>query len=183
MKIDREQITAVALDVLQAEGLDGLGMRPLAARLGVRASALYWHVEDKEQLYALMAGHFYRHAFRQAEAAGDAAGWLKALADGFRAILLQYRDSARLCAIAPPVAAASADEADRLAAPLVAMGMARASALSAIASVLALTLGWAVYEQSSAMHAHLAEMFDFDQAFAESLEAIVAGWATATGGR
>ena len=177
MKTDQDQIIAAALDILKAGGLDGLSMRALAARLGVRASALYWHVADKDRLYALMAGHFYRSAYEGARGAADARAWLAALGREFRAGLLAFPDSARLCAMAPPVADHSPETRSSLARQLVGFGLDEERALNAIASVLALTLGWVVYEQSSTMHDHLAGMLNIDQAYEAGLRASVEGMA------
>lgn len=175
MKLDRDQIVVAALELMQTEGLDALAMRSLAARLGVRASALYWHVADKNRLYALMAEHFYRMAYMAAGAAPDAASWLETLGRQFRANLLAYRDSARLCALASPSAGNTPEAKQRLTVQLNAFGMAEEPALQAIASVLALTLGWVVYEQSENMHDHLRGMLDFDTAYEAGLRAIVEG--------
>lgn len=174
MKLDRERIIDGAFALIAAEGLDGLAMRPLAARLGVRASALYWHVPDKQQLYGLMAARLYRAAHERTLGAADARAWLESLGHGLHAALLQVRDSARLCALAPPQDT-GADAGTRLAAPLVAMGLPQARALDAIASVLSLTLGWVVYEQSRALHAHLTGMLDPLSAYATGLGALVEG--------
>lgn len=175
MKLDAPQITQAALELLQADGLDGLSMRTLAAKLGVRASALYWHVADKDRLYALMAAQFYASAYTCANEAGSARAWLEALGRQFRAVLLDYRDSARLCAIAPPDEPRSPEITGRITARLVGLGMAESEALGAIASVLALTLGWVVYEQSRSMHEHLAGMMDLDATFSDGLVALLDG--------
>ena len=44
-----------ALDLLDEAGMDGLTVRALAARLGVQAPALYWHVRNKQALLDEMA--------------------------------------------------------------------------------------------------------------------------------
>src|SRR5499427_9941909 len=54
-QVTRERIVQGALEVLNKEGFDGLTMRRLAERLGIKAASLYNHVTDKDQLLALMA--------------------------------------------------------------------------------------------------------------------------------
>ena len=44
-----------ALPLVDEVGIDGLSMRALADRLGVKAASLYWHLRDKEQLLELLA--------------------------------------------------------------------------------------------------------------------------------
>lgn len=54
-RITREQILAAAMELLDQRGLPDLTMRKLAAELGVRPSALYWHFPDKQTLLARLA--------------------------------------------------------------------------------------------------------------------------------
>jgi AcrR family transcriptional regulator len=51
--LTREQIVSAAIDQLDAEGLEGLNMRALGARLGSAATAVYWHVGSKANLISL----------------------------------------------------------------------------------------------------------------------------------
>src|SRR5207247_9590649 len=51
--LTREQIVSAAIDLLDADGLEGLNMRALGQRLGSAATAVYWHVGSKENLIAL----------------------------------------------------------------------------------------------------------------------------------
>ena len=48
-----DRIVATAVELLDAEGLDGLTMRRLADRLGSGAMSLYWHVDNKEAVFDL----------------------------------------------------------------------------------------------------------------------------------
>lgn len=51
--LTREKIVKAAIDLLDAEGLEGLNMRSLGERLGSAATAVYWHVGSKANLIAL----------------------------------------------------------------------------------------------------------------------------------
>jgi AcrR family transcriptional regulator len=51
--LTRGQIVQAAIELLDAEGLEGLNMRALGQRLGSAATAVYWHVGSKENLIAL----------------------------------------------------------------------------------------------------------------------------------
>ena len=48
-----ERIVATAVELLDAEGVEGLKMRRLADRLGSGAMSLYWHVDNKEEVFDL----------------------------------------------------------------------------------------------------------------------------------
>jgi AcrR family transcriptional regulator len=51
--LTREQIVTAAIELLDADGLEGLSMRALGKRLGSAATAVYWHVGSKDNLIAL----------------------------------------------------------------------------------------------------------------------------------
>jgi len=53
--LTREEIVRSAIELLEAEGLEGLNMRALGKRLGSAATAVYWHVGSKDNLIALAA--------------------------------------------------------------------------------------------------------------------------------
>jgi AcrR family transcriptional regulator len=52
--LSRQQIVKTAMLVLDEEGVAGLSMRKLAARLGAGATSLYWHVPTKDDLVDLL---------------------------------------------------------------------------------------------------------------------------------
>jgi AcrR family transcriptional regulator len=51
--LTREQIVRTAIELLDAEGLEGLSMRGLGVRLGSAATAVYWHIKSKDHLVRL----------------------------------------------------------------------------------------------------------------------------------
>jgi AcrR family transcriptional regulator len=57
--LSREQIVQTAMTTLDTEGLAGLSMRKLAARLGSGATSLYWHVPTKDDLIDLVIDEIY----------------------------------------------------------------------------------------------------------------------------
>ncbi|MFT4229789.1 MAG: TetR/AcrR family transcriptional regulator C-terminal domain-containing protein [Microbacterium sp.] len=97
-RLNRDVIVAAAFEVLDDEGIEGLTVRALAARLGVKAPALYWHLESKQALLDEMGTEVARRIQRSlarmpADAGlGDA---LRAYADAARAEYLRHRDGAR----------------------------------------------------------------------------------------
>lgn len=53
--LNREQIVRAAIELLDEDGIDGLSMRKLGQRLSSAATAMYWHVGNKENLLVLAA--------------------------------------------------------------------------------------------------------------------------------
>jgi AcrR family transcriptional regulator len=57
--LTRAQIVQAAMELLDSEGIAGLSMRKLAARLGSGATSLYWHVQTKDDLIELVVDETY----------------------------------------------------------------------------------------------------------------------------
>ncbi|MFF4750766.1 TetR/AcrR family transcriptional regulator [Streptomyces sp. NPDC002514] len=51
--LTRDQIVHTAVELLDADGLEGLNMRALGKRLDSAATAVYWHVKNKDNLVLL----------------------------------------------------------------------------------------------------------------------------------
>ncbi|HET8726582.1 MAG TPA: TetR/AcrR family transcriptional regulator C-terminal domain-containing protein [Alphaproteobacteria bacterium] len=51
--LSRERIVATAVELLDAQGVNGFTMRRLADRLGAGVMSLYWHVDNKEDVFDL----------------------------------------------------------------------------------------------------------------------------------
>eukprot|EP01037_Dinobryon_pediforme_P012830 gene12830-12930_t len=172
--LDRARILDAAYALLDEAGLDAITMRALAARLGVQAPALYWHIRDKADLMALLARNIHARA-RPAAEAGTPQRWLLALGRGLATALRRHRDAARLLASASPDRPPTADEAQAMAQPLTDWGYSVEQALAAQAAVISLTLGWAVYRGNAPMAEYLSSMFDLDAAYDQGLVRLVEG--------
>jgi AcrR family transcriptional regulator len=71
--LSRERIVATAVELLDAEGLDGLTMRRLADRLGSGVMSLYWHVDKKEDVFDLALDSVLEYGERPEKI--EAQGW------------------------------------------------------------------------------------------------------------
>jgi len=174
--LDRETVLAEAFLLLREQGLAALSMRKLAERLSVQAPALYWHFADKGELLGLMTESIYRNVRESVGPCADWREWLVTYGRALRQGLARERDAPQLLAIAPPVTDGDPGSADAISAPLVALGLDRARALSTIASVTSLALGWSTFEANGPMHHFLEGMIDFDDSFEAGLQALVKGF-------
>jgi AcrR family transcriptional regulator len=95
--LDQSQIVRAALDLLDEVGFDGLTMRNLAKKLGVRAASLYWHVRSKQDLLSLLAEEICA-AMREPDRTLPWEDQLEAMANEYRQVLLAHRDAARVLA-------------------------------------------------------------------------------------
>ncbi|MGF6174303.1 TetR/AcrR family transcriptional regulator [Ensifer sp. 4252] len=92
-----ERIVATAVELLDAEGVDGLKMRRLADRLGAGAMSLYWHVDNKEKVFDLALDSVleYRGLSQRVESQDWRADVVHMLED-WRASMLRHPWSASL---------------------------------------------------------------------------------------
>ncbi|TPW76964.1 TetR/AcrR family transcriptional regulator C-terminal domain-containing protein [Schumannella sp. 10F1B-5-1] len=95
--ITKAAIVQAALDRLDEAGIDGVTVRAVAERLGVRAPALYWHIRDKQTLLDEMGTEIERRVVAALRGRGE-LGWREGLttfANVLRAEYLAHRDGAR----------------------------------------------------------------------------------------
>ncbi len=92
-----ERIVTTAVELLDAQGVDGLKMRRLADRLGSGAMSLYWHVDNKEEVFDLALDSVleYREPPQIAESR-DWRGEVVHMLEDWRASMLRHPWSASL---------------------------------------------------------------------------------------
>jgi TetR/AcrR family tetracycline transcriptional repressor len=91
-----------ALALLDESGLDGLTMRRLGERLGVKSASLYWHVRNKDELLNLVADAICSEV-RTPPPTGSWRESLLANAREYRRVLHSHTDAAELLAITLPI--------------------------------------------------------------------------------
>lgn len=109
----RTDVVEHALEVLDRHGLADLSMRRLAADLGVRPSALYWHFANKQALLASVADEVLRRGERPVPD-GPWEERVTSYAQQLRDAMLAYRDGAELVATSLAFGLGSIDPVARL---------------------------------------------------------------------
>jgi TetR/AcrR family tetracycline transcriptional repressor len=99
--LDQAQVVRAAVALLDEVGLDELTMRRLATHLGVKASSLYRHVRNKEELLELI-GDQISGEIPLPRSTGSWRDQLTEMAWNVRRGLLAHRDAARVLASTPP---------------------------------------------------------------------------------
>lgn len=97
-RLTRAAIVEAAFEVLDEVGIDGLTVRALAAKLGVRAPALYWHLDSKQALLDEMGTDVASRIQHSLDHLADDATLVEAVrgyAQAARAEYLRHRDGAR----------------------------------------------------------------------------------------
>lgn len=100
--LSRDRIAAAAVDLLNAQGMNGLTMRRLADRLGAGAMSLYWHVSGKEEVLDLALDAVLAcpvppgHPTPETAAPSDWTGEILDMLEDWRARMLRHPWSAGL---------------------------------------------------------------------------------------
>lgn len=96
-ELSLERIVAAAVELLDAQGIDGLTMRRLADHLGSGVMSLYWHVDNKEEVFDLALDSVldYRRQPNVVEPR-DWRGEVVHMLEDWRAIMLRHPWSASL---------------------------------------------------------------------------------------
>jgi len=93
MALDKHQIVTEAIALLDTDGLDGVTLRKLAARLGVQQPTLYWYLPNKAALLTAIADAILEQEFPEMvppKPEETWQEWLVALAERLRRALLAH---------------------------------------------------------------------------------------------
>ncbi|MBP2298827.1 TetR/AcrR family transcriptional regulator C-terminal domain-containing protein [Azospirillum picis] len=149
VKVQRQEVVAAALALLDEVGMEGLTMRRLAQALGIQAPSLYWHFPGKQSLFDAMADAMLAELALPPAREGDWAGWLQAVAVEQRRVLKSRRDGARVYAGTFPVTEGVLGLTERLIAPLLQAGADERTAIRALFTIQCFVLGFTIEEQAS----------------------------------
>jgi AcrR family transcriptional regulator len=149
----RAGITAVALRIADAEGLDAVSMRRVAAELGTGAASLYRYVETRDELLDLMtdaaaAEYDLTPPPSGLPVAGDWLAGLVALGEQGRAILRRHRWLAALGLTRPVIGPNTVAVIERYLEIVAAHPAALTAKLEAFAMLNGLTATSVLYEQA-----------------------------------
>ncbi|MEU6720970.1 TetR/AcrR family transcriptional regulator [Nonomuraea sp. NPDC046802] len=112
--LSREEIVNAAVALLDEEGLAGLSMRKLGARLQAGATSLYWYVSHKDELLELIYDRVWGEMSMPEP---EDVGWREAasaLARSMRIVMLRHPWSADLLGRMPALGPNALQVADRL---------------------------------------------------------------------
>ena len=174
MALDRQRIVTEAVALLDAEGLDGVTTRKLAARLGVQSPTLYWHLPNKAALVTAIADAILGQEFGDMSPPApdlDWQDWLSGLAGRLRRALLAHPDGARVIS-ASQLSVKMAAISELAMSTLVARGIPLRQARVIVLTVERFTVGHVLEEQSPRPDAEALKGFDL-AAFTEQHPTVV----------
>jgi TetR/AcrR family tetracycline transcriptional repressor len=170
--LEPEKVLTVAFQLLDDVGFGGLTLRRLADKLGVKAAALYWHFENKQDLVDKLAAKIIFDEYMRVKHKMLNTDWRKVLtitAAGLRDALLRYRDGALTIASAD-ITHTNAIESHRFVLQrLQEEGIGLQLASNSLFAVTRYTLGCVFEEQYEPRHPEHVTSFD------EGLEFVLDG--------
>ncbi|GAB3896173.1 TetR family transcriptional regulator [Microbispora bryophytorum] len=176
MALDKRRIVTEAVALLDAEGLDGVTTRKLAARLGVQSPTLYWHFPNKAALVTAIAEAILGQQFPELEPPAPEEPWhewLIGLAGRLRRALLAHPDGARIIAVSQ-LSLKMAAISELAMSTLVGRGIALRQARLIVLTVLRFTVGYVLEEQAGRPDADALDGFDM-AAYAAAHPTVMAG--------
>ncbi|MCK2218375.1 TetR/AcrR family transcriptional regulator C-terminal domain-containing protein [Actinomadura sp. ATCC 31491] len=176
MALDKQRIVAEAVALLDAEGLDGVTTRKLAARLGVRSPTLYWHIPNKAALVTAIAEAILEQQFPELTSPPPEErwqDWLIGLAGRLRHALLAHPDGARIIA-ASQLSLKMAAISELAMSTLVGRDIPLRRARLIVLTVLRFTVGYVLEEQAGRPDADALDGFDL-AAYATAYPTVMAG--------
>jgi AcrR family transcriptional regulator len=129
------------MQILETEGIDGLTIRGLAGKLGVAATAIYWHVGDKQALLDGLAERVIGDLGAVSVRGRDPVTRISSVARSLRATLLERPDLVALVHRQGRTAALFQPARRVLVRELTTAGVDGASAALAVQAVLNLVIG------------------------------------------
>jgi len=173
--LDRQQITAVALELLKTGGMKELSTRRLAEKLGIKSASLYHHFRDKQQLLDYVAAAMIEPAWRAPHDGERWQDWLIEIGYALRRAFHDYGDGALVAAGSTPPPEAVQGSVALLYAPLLAAGFSQDVTRNIVVAVLRFVGGWTFDEQIARSRGMARSLAFNEQGFDFGLRAIVAG--------
>jgi AcrR family transcriptional regulator len=177
--LTRAAILLAAMEIADAEGLDSVSIRRVAAKLSARPMSLYTHIASKEDLIALMLNEAVAEVLLPEPLPADWREALRAIAHrsyrGFLAHPWTLEALGRASRLGPNLLR-HGEQSEAAVAPL---GLARDDAWHVLRLVDAYTIGQAMTVASMArvreMHDELDDLPDPPNAFEVGLETVLDG--------
>ncbi|MFO1504023.1 MAG: TetR family transcriptional regulator [Steroidobacteraceae bacterium] len=173
-RLTRDRVLAEALLLLRDQGLDGVSLRSLAARLGISAPSLYWHFPDKATLLGAMMERIFLDAVEALPKRRRWQAWMQAFAAALWQAQEGVRDFGRLLLTAPMDETQIARIEGRLAMRLAGLDIKPAEAMRLQSSVQVLVTGWFLFAHSRFSPA-LSGRLDFRRRMEHDLALLLEG--------
>ena len=144
--LNREQIVRVAMRMADAEGLQRISMRRIAAELDAAAMSLYRHIRSKDDLLDLMLDAGFGELALPEQLSGDWRADLRKLAAEVRTILKRHPWLAVLLSSRPPLGPNYLRYFEFLLSTVAGLGLSIDMMIRITAAVIVYDMGYVSYE-------------------------------------
>lgn len=172
--LTRAAIVEEAIRLINEEGLEGVSLRRLAARLDVKAASLYWHFKDKADLLAGMAEFIFLRCLDSVPAHREWPTWMRAYGKALWRGQRNTRDFSRLLGIADFPTQQFQFIAQRIRDAMAHLDLPEREAMRLQSSIQALITGWAVFAGSPYADDMQKEL-DFDSEVMTDMDLLIDG--------
>lgn len=173
-RVTPETIVREAIALLNAEGIDGVSLRRLAARLGIRAPSLYWHFADKSALLAAIVERLFEEGLSEVPPHRCWQDWMRDFGNAMWQAQRRTRDFIHLVTTAQVTDAQFDRNLQRVRNAMAGLDLQEADAMRIQSSVQALVLGWAVVARGP-YAGQLAPVLDFERLVRENVDMLIEG--------
>lgn len=174
VRLTRPAIVAAAIGLLNDEGLDGVSLRKLAGRLGVRAPSLYWHFPDKAALLSAVLEKIFNASLDSVPDSGSWQTWMRSFGQNLWKTQDSVRDFGRL------ITTTEIDEAqlvrtwERIREKVAGLDMPEDEAMRLQSSIQALVTGWSAFAHAP-YATSLSRRYSFREMAMNDLELLIRG--------
>lgn len=179
-RLTRSRILAETRAMLNEHGMDGVSLRGLAARLGVKAPSLYWHFPDKATLMSALLGELFHSVLDSLPLERDWQAWMQNFGRAIWRVERSSRDFGRLVTTVDQAPGQIQREHERVRAMVGRIDLPEDDAMRLQASIQALVTGWAAFAGAPYSSA-LRKLMNFDKQVEQDIETLIAGEAARRG--
>ncbi|MBK9252580.1 MAG: TetR family transcriptional regulator [Proteobacteria bacterium] len=176
-KLTREIIVGEAITLLNEEGLEGVSLRKLAERVGVKAPSLYWHFKDKSALMSAVMERIFGECLDSVPDHTDWQQWMRAFGKALWRTQGMVRDFGRLITTTDMDIDQLQRTTRRIRKRLQSVDLPESDAMEMQSTIQALITGWSGFARAPYSRA-LAKTLDFDKLAMRSLDALIEGKAS-----
>jgi len=173
--LTKDKIVREALSLLDSEGLDGLSMRKLAARLKVQAPTLYYHIPDKSALLNEVVLTLFQDVFARMPHCETWPDWMREFGRAIWDVQQEARYSPLLILTTQLDEQHFAQSVELAANELRRFDADQEQLFFVQTAVQAVITGWSVFAHS-AYSEKMGRFVDFREAALNSVDTLVAGW-------
>ena len=173
-KLTREIIVEEAIGLLNDEGLDGVSLRKLADRVGVKAPTLYWYFNSKSALLAALMERIFGECLDSVPDCKDWQEWMRAFGKALWRTQGTVRDFGRLVTTTDMDLTQLQRTTLLIRKRMRSLDLRESDGMEIQSTIQALMMGWSAFAHAPYAHA-LEKTLDIDKLAMRGLDVLIEG--------